>query len=1823
MNNNNLPQPFGKYTPPPPPTISIEQLPKTNTQGFGSLPPADPIGMLPPPSPSQDRGFWFNPMVSKEAVAGAPDWIRPVAEFATELTTPFDVALTLGTAGFGGVAATALRGGTKAIQAGTKANIFRRGLAGLVDPMGGARAALPARVIAETGLTAGGHYGAKKGEEIGGLPGAVVGALGVGLAGGMAGIGLAKGMGKGLQKAPGTRILFEDPWGREKHINPESPTETHSYDPSKLNDAESPEDLEFLFGNKNENSPYGYETQFMDPVKGGTPAKNETLDSVIGRRLNQIQSPLKRTMHKIGRIIAPNYYVRTFLEDSLNRLYRAEGEAAKDAKVLMDWVGMERWERVFGVTEEEIGKRGYSFLKLYDDNGNIIKDHPLFTEANIKKIEEARGVIGKDKDGKNIIGKLVPNIEELNILRILEETKPLEDNWHLREAKPETRIVYDGITKEGKKIKTGRIIYGDSVGVNWGEILNDEQKRMLKRLAQVNKWTGERGLENGIDFFNRAAKGKNARQDSEMSDLLGFTKKELNEMADEAVNDGTMTAADRALFGEGLTSPTGYANRKFMYRELDPDNVNPYGEVIIVGNNGTAWKVDARIGAENKRVFTKVNLAQQEGYRYMPLDKAFILSTQQRLRRVATAAHEKWKKKMISGGTYIDPDTGEVVEFAGVFGKNVKVESATERALRILYRGDVKDLGITPEQAEINIRKWEAGEKVADPHIITKEIEIANLQSYLNDILFDPETNTLREEITLTETDIRQLKNIVNYLDDTKDEVLQEAAEQIRAIWANADGDDIIPTLESIRADGLGNKTFTTILRNLPMFDRWNETLGKEQINFAIVLAHARRLMGTDYVNNLPTTQGVGDQGFDYKGATNALKSVINDYKLNVNKQIDTEIVNLEMQIKDLNDNYQNVLRQQEISGVYLEDPLDEITAQITFLQGKQDNLYGLKALYKQRGKPKSLNFDGQDYIRGLSYGVNGWNPIGRGYTDGSSLDSVFQLLKETNIPDSVLDDLKFAEDIMEKAYHTKVNPFDNKTITRGLQAIRDQLIHERKVIRTRIDEAMKQALIKQNNQELMFKTQRDFITKSQINEGFARAAFTLRELPDVNSPKFFRWLRDQPDVDPKAPYRKDIASERTIAQRLGLEEGYMDGFPVGSDEQTWFVTLDRSAAALDSAADRNPMSAFREAIEFKNEMDNAMERGDLGKMQKAWLRANATQRMIALGFDASVFNIHLLPTWFNHPQAPVRAWKGFWKAALGGLSESSEMVQKYKITGEARAVRDFFGPELLMSDSQEVFEQNAKNGTYKVFSKITKRLENAFGHSLDIAGIEMGKALMYLVDMNASPQVIARQKKQIAQYINNMRGLSDSSLAGISPNQQNIEAMGFLAARYRRATAAIWVKAFNGEPLEKYMAQKALINLFTGVFMATVGLQIGSSALRGDSPEETLEKLERMTDPSSSDFLLFSLNNQKVGPGSKFVSDARILSKAMNFFYKTGTQEDMEDWENFMALHDDNPGLRWVRSQLAWTPSTAWDFLVGENYIGEPQFREGDSGFDTLTNFVEPFGDMVIPMWLSGSVLENTQGGLEWGDRFTGMGTRGASEFVGLRAHPQSAAGILRESSWDILNTPYKNLEPFQKDILRYSLMDQLTPLQEQQVKRGTNDFALYFNDIERIEKEFQNELLYMTKVYPNTPEGNRNMYDRYRQLKSYTRGRKHELGYDIDFDEPDPNVTDPKKIALNKYYALFEKTRIPGTQMQDWDMWEIEYEQLMNSLSIEQQAVIARNTSRTSIPYQFLERIRYLGEAKEYKRIMKAQQLRELYLGAQERDDLIQTSRKLYLME
>ena len=61
---------------------------------------------------------------------------------------------------------------------------------------------------------------------------------------------------------------------------------------------------------------------------------------------------------------------------------------------------------------------------------------------------------------------------------------------------------------------------------------------------------------------------------------------------------------------------------------------------------------------------------------------------------------------------------------------------------------------------------------------------------------------------TLKIYDIKQLKNIVNYLDNVEDEEALKAAEEIRGIWADINGEDVIPVLKDIQADGLGKNTF-------------------------------------------------------------------------------------------------------------------------------------------------------------------------------------------------------------------------------------------------------------------------------------------------------------------------------------------------------------------------------------------------------------------------------------------------------------------------------------------------------------------------------------------------------------------------------------------------------------------------------------------------------------------------------------------------------------------------------------------------------------------------------------------------------------------------------------------------------------------------------------------------------------------------------------------------------------------------------------------------------------------------------------------------------
>jgi len=194
--------------------------------------------------------------------------------------------------------------------------------------------------------------------------------------------------------------------------------------------------------------------------------------------------------------------------------------------------------------------------------------------------------------------------------------------------------------------------------------------------------------------------------------------------------------------------------------------------------------------------------------------------------------------------------------------------------------------------------------------------------------------------------------------------------------------------------------------------------------------------------------------------------------------------------------------------------------------------------------------------------------------------------------------------------------------------------------------------------------------------------------------------------------------------------------------------------------------------------------------------------------------------------------------------------------------------------------------------------------------------------------------------------------------------------------------------------------------------------------------------------------------------------------------------------------------------------------------------------------------------------------------------------------------------------------------LTDRLLPLQQIQAERGTSDFALYFNKKREISEEFINGAIALTNKFPNTKEGNRNLYFQYRLLKSWRHGREYQEQLDIEWEEHDLEDRDPIKRALAQSYALYDDPEIAtGPGVMDWDVWEIKNDALLRTFTPEQRLAVKRNQRKEPIPFQLLSRLQNVAK-KEYKAIMESQALREKYYTDKGREDLAMESRNRFMM-
>ena len=364
------------------------------------------------------------------------------------------------------------------------------------------------------------------------------------------------------------------------------------------------------------------------------------------------------------------------------------------------------------------------------------------------------------------------------------------------------------------------------------------------------------------------------------------------------------------------------------------------------------------------------------------------------------------------------------------------------------------------------------------------------------------------------------------------------------------------------------------------------------------------------------------------------------------------------------------------------------------------------------------------------------------------------------------------------------------------------------------------------------------------------------------------------------------------------------------------------------------------------------------------------------------------------------------------------------------------------------------KGGIRKVAGKVatiyTRPLEafqEAFIAAMNMAGLQLWRALRPLTK-NADGTVNPQKLADVEDFINNTRGLTSSARMGVSGQRRWIEGNSMLAARYRRATAALMTSVISGGARGD-LARNQLAALITGMTLTMAAFTVARGEQEGKSKKQVNYELKERLIPGNGTYMMADEMGQKVGFGSKFISD-------LNFITKIQTQPSSM-WD---ANIDNNVWIRWLRSQFSFALGEPIDLLLGRDVVGnvtrpgDPVLIKGDapSVREGVLGLTKSLAGIGIPVWAQSVAFE--------GGDIKQRQLRGGFEFVGSRAYEQGRSSVLTKASFDKFGKPLEDLNQLE----RFELQNdpQLAPVLEEfdNTRASTGDkFASY--RVQRLEDE------------------------------------------------------------------------------------------------------------------------------------------------------------------
>ena len=624
----------------------------------------------------------------------------------------------------------------------------------------------------------------------------------------------------------------------------------------------------------------------------------------------------------------------------------------------------------------------------------------------------------------------------------------------------------------------------------------------------------------------------------------------------------------------------------------------------------------------------------------------------------------------------------------------------------------------------------------------------------------------------------------------------------------------------------------------------------------------------------------------------------------------------------------------------------------------------------------------------------------------------------------------------------------------------------------------------------------------------------------------------------------------------------------------------------------------------------------------------NGIMRGLGATFDMSANGITLLFGAWRNPRA--------WSKALAANFQSlyNPHVLGNRIKAMNKKLMDEHGITLddmidngLHISSGEFEYAIAQAGNMSVFGRLSrgigekrpfKEFNRAFGNAGDVMRMEMAAGELSRLKGRTgktTAQIIADgEMREITNVVNRVTGYTDEVFAG-EWGEWFLFAPRFFQSRIDNLLEGLYgsAKFVGGKPFGVHLTLNERIaaqNLAAMVGGATTMTVLLNEALGNETDFEPFREITEYKTVGGK-----KIAKKKWIPNPNFMT-IRAGERDWNLFGAQMQLARLFAGVGSSAYEKDPEGVleagRGVSSPIV---ARLWDLWTGKTFMGESTDVLNDPKTALLN-----IGEQMMPFALQDMRL-NYMDAVDTAQK-EGIGkgvVKGAvgvgADFLGTPQNPITMGDLLQDVATDTFGKPYSDLESYEKDVIRVVVESKVTPFQEEARKR-ISDAREYFDQIDELNKERIDRL---TELGNSTATGYKLMNEYYK-INSEISTRKRAIAPEYESSNDDLNDPDPNKRALAEYYSLIDHAKTEAGNF-DGNLYSALKQRFMAKLTPEQKLYILRNTNRSPVPMNLIQKMLIVGKEsgrKEYGELIASQSARVRALG--DREDLKQISNDIF---